>query len=333
MTDWDPDGTPDAPEYHGPDHVRSEADDTALYEFVEEAELPRRAWRRSAVMGALGGFAPENTEENTQVASAPLHDGSVWRTRWLAVAAGLAACVAITVAIVLKPASPTPTQSPERIAARTVPFVSTAVPYVPSQVRPFVAVTTSDRSAPMSRANVAPVAVPAPAPGVAVPPRPVETAATIPTAPSPVASSAPVVPPITSEPRSPSLGAEAAIRSPEPAAIAANAIEHDEREIRNLLDAYRDSYDRRDAVSAARLWPGVDTAALSRAFSTIASQQVDFEQCSLDVIGQRAKARCNGSLQYVRRIGNDSPKSRALSWDFELDRSTGRWLISRVTAQ
>jgi len=110
-------------------------------------------------------------------------------------------------------------------------------------------------------------------------------------------------------------------------------INRDEREIRCLLDAYRESYDRRDVVSTARLWPGVNTAALSRAFGTIAKQQIDFEQCAFDVIGQRATARCSGSLQYVRRVGNSSPQSRLLSWDFELDRSTGQWLISRVTAQ
>jgi hypothetical protein len=107
----------------------------------------------------------------------------------------------------------------------------------------------------------------------------------------------------------------------------------DEREIRLLLDAYRQSYHRLDAVSTARLWPGVDTAALTRAFSTIASQQIEFEQCALDVLGARATARCDGSLQYVPRVGSAAPQSRSLSWAFELNRSTGRWLISGVSAQ
>jgi len=127
--------------------------------------------------------------------------------------------------------------------------------------------------------------------------------------------------------------AEEVARAAEPVITTAPPINRDEREIRSLLDAYRDSYDRRDVVSTARLWPGVNTAALSRAFGTIAKQQIDFEQCAFDVIGQRATARCSGSLQYVRRVGNSSPQSRLLSWDFELDRSTGQWLISRVTAQ
>ena len=109
--------------------------------------------------------------------------------------------------------------------------------------------------------------------------------------------------------------------------------------IRELLDAYRQSYDRLDAVSAARLWPGVDTAALSRAFSTLSSQAVEFDSCTLDLdvpAGaryQRATALCSGSVTYRRRVGNASPQSRALAWTFELDRSSGQWLIRRVVAR
>jgi hypothetical protein len=160
--------------------------------------------------------------------------------------------------------------------------------------------------------------------------KPVETLATILSLP---VSGAPIVPPPASPALTTPVRTETPARTPEPAAAASTAAERDEREIRDVLDAYRDSYVRRDVASTARLWPSVDTTALSRAFGTLASQELDFAQCSLDVIGQRATARCSGSLQYVRRVGNASPQSRALLWNFELDRSTGRWLISRVTAQ
>jgi len=163
--------------------------------------------------------------------------------------------------------------------------------------------------------------------------RPVEPPAAIPIPlPPPPSPSAPLAPARVAE-SAPSVRAEEVARAAEPVITTAPPINRDEREIRCLLDAYRESYDRRDVVSTARLWPGVNTAALSRAFGTIAKQQIDFEQCAFDVIGQRATARCSGSLQYVRRVGNSSPQSRLLSWDFELDRSTGQWLISRVTAQ
>jgi hypothetical protein len=104
-------------------------------------------------------------------------------------------------------------------------------------------------------------------------------------------------------------------------------------EIQRLLDAYEASYDRLDAVSAAMLWPGVDTGALSRAFSTLASQNVAFDHCAVDVLGGHATATCNGSVEYVRRVGDAAPQSRPLAWTFEFDHRAGRWLISRVTAK
>jgi hypothetical protein len=106
-----------------------------------------------------------------------------------------------------------------------------------------------------------------------------------------------------------------------------------ESEIHRVLEAYEESYDRRDAVLAAMLWPGVDTGALSRAFSTLASQNLAFDHCAVEVLGGRATAMCNGSLEYVRRVGNHAPQSRPLAWTFELDRHEGRWLISRVTTK
>jgi hypothetical protein len=128
---------------------------------------------------------------------------------------------------------------------------------------------------------------------------------------------------------------------PEPVNLREAELAEHRLAIRKLLDAYRESYDRLDALSAARLWPGVDTAALSRAFSTLSSQAIEFDSCTLDLDGglpaaarfQQATALCRGSVTYVRRVGNASPQSRALAWTFELDRSSGRWLIRRVVAK
>jgi len=335
MTAWDPDKTPhpDAPEYHGPEPPPSEADDAALSEFAEEGSIPPHAWSRATV-NALSGFATEKADDETPVALMPPSDPVVWDMRWLAIAAGLVACIAIGAAIVLRPTSLSPAHTSISLPARTVPFVPTALPHMVSEARPMVPVLTVDRSAALSRSNVVTRPIPARAPTIVVEPAPVETRAAIPT-PLP-SSPAPVAPPVSStapEPVAPPARAEAVVSAPEPAAVTLTAIQRDEREIRGLLDAYRDSYDRRDAVSAARLWPGVNTAALTRAFGTLASQQLAFKQCAFDVIGQRATARCSGSLQYVRRVGTSTPQSRAVSWDFEFERSTGQWLISRVAAQ
>jgi hypothetical protein len=338
MTAWDSDKAPhaDRPEYHGPEPVRSEADDAALLEFAEEGGAPRNAWSRAEVIAALSPFAAEKADEDTSVASVGPRRNTVPRMRWPAIAAGLIACIAISAVIVLRPTSPSPTQSANSLPGQAVPFVLTVLPHVLVEVRPVMPPLTLERGAALSRSNVASVPVPVAAPAIVTEPALAETRTPIPTPLLSAPATTPHAPLALSpapEPIAPPARAEAVASTPEPAAVTSTAIERDEREIRGLLDAYRDSYDRRDAVSTARLWPGVNTAALSRAFGTLASQQLNFEQCALDVIGERATVRCSGSLQYVRRIGTAAPQSRAAFWDFELDRSTGQWLIRRVTAQ
>ena len=328
--DWE--RHPDAPEFHGPDPVRTEADDTALFEFAEEANLPH-AWSRTTFI-YTEAFAAEKVDDDAPAHSVESPEHRARPRPWMAIAAGLTLCVAIAAAVVLIPTR-RPAQTADSLPAPTIPFLTTALPHVPSEVTPSLPLLTFERSAPASRSNVT-NSSPAGAfeRAIVIVPDPAETPPMIP-APSPALPS-PGVPATRAraeESAPPPAPAEEVARAAEPVATTASSIAGDEREIRSLLDAYRDSYDRRDAVSTARLWPGVNTAALSRAFATVANQQIDFERCALDVIGHRATARCDGSLQYTRRVGNSSPHSRSLSWDFELDRSTGRWLISRVTAQ
>ena len=365
--------------------------DSALFEFAEEGDASRRAWKRASFADRVGDEFAAAKEDTPIPWVVPGQQRVSW-WRWIGVAAGLAACAAIVVAIVMRSRVAPPTQSSDGapatqpsdsvVPASRVPFVSLALPHLlsqvtpaislfqvtpavslsqvkpavsPSQVTPAVsppqvtpALSRATPAVPLStsrrnvtpppssvRAAAAPASVPAP---VKEEIRPVETLAAVPTAPvssptAPVSSEPPVARPTVSEPPIASTRTEEPARTPEPAPAASTVVGRDEREIRGVLDAYRDSYVKRDVASTVELWPGVDKAALSRAFATLASQEIDFAQCSLDVNGQRATARCSGSLHYVRRVGNGSTQSRSLLWNFDLDRSTGRWLISRVTAQ
>jgi hypothetical protein len=124
-----------------------------------------------------------------------------------------------------------------------------------------------------------------------------------------------------------SVEAEAA---PAPAAIVTPP--SDRASIERVLQQYRDAYDRLDAPSAAVIWPRVDTRALSRAFSTLASQDLSFDRCNLDIAGQKANARCTGEIRYVRRVGDQVTRVRRISWSFALERVSDRWLIAQVTA-
>ena len=99
-----------------------------------------------------------------------------------------------------------------------------------------------------------------------------------------------------------------------------------------MLQAYRDAYDRLDAPSAAAIWPRVDTRALNRAFSTLAEQDVSFDKCDLAITGTKANATCTGEIRYVRRVGDQVPRVRHVSWLFALERVSDRWQIAQVTA-
>jgi hypothetical protein len=99
-----------------------------------------------------------------------------------------------------------------------------------------------------------------------------------------------------------------------------------------VLDAYRESYDRLDAPSAALIWRGVDTRALARAFSNLSSQALSFDQCDVNVDGTQATALCRGELRYVRRVGAPTPRVLRLSWTIDLERGADRWVIASIKA-
>ena len=330
-------GDPPLPEaeFFGPEIPTSEAHDTALWEFAEEtslgiddfaAESPARPQSASPPTPSTSFRAAAEPIAIISVTAAARRLATLAQSRALAV--GAITSVALVITIVL---ATTRWPSESAIPARTVTVVPATTPSVRSQELTSSSTVAVSRTAVIPAptptvVSVRPPAIPRPVP---VPNLPVETQVA---APAALPVPAPLAPPVVTEPPLPVARAESPATAAVPSAPVAEGIET-EREIRLLLDAYRQSYDRLDAVSTAMLWPGVDTAALSRAFSTITSQQVEFDQCALDVLGERATARCNGSLHYVRRVGNSTPQSRSLSWAFELNRSTGKWLISRVSAQ
>jgi hypothetical protein len=153
----------------------------------------------------------------------------------------------------------------------------------------------------------------------AAPPALVETTPVIPVE-SPIVVATPEV--VTAP-----LASEAAV-----ARVAIVTPPTDRASIENVLQQYRDAYDRLDAPSAAVIWPRVDTRALARAFGTLAEQDLSFDSCNLDIAGMKAEARCVGEIRYVRRVGDQAPRVRRMSWSFALERVSDRWQIAQVTA-
>jgi hypothetical protein len=127
-----------------------------------------------------------------------------------------------------------------------------------------------------------------------------------------------------------STGASApAIDAPVPAPVAHN----DETAVRGTLDRYAAAYNDLDAAAAERVWPRVNRTALSRAFESLASQQVTLGDCRIDVNGAVARASCAGSTTWAAKVGDGSPRTEPRRWTFDLARSGDAWQIVSARAQ
>jgi hypothetical protein len=78
------------------------------------------------------------------------------------------------------------------------------------------------------------------------------------------------------------------------------------------------------------VWPRVDAPALARAFDELSSQQLMFDNCSVDVSGVIASATCRGSARYTPKIGSRDARVEQLVWNFTLRKVDARWQIDAV---
>jgi hypothetical protein len=238
------------------------------------------------------------------------------------------ASVAVAPTRAATPARSAPPVSPSAVPAppaRTAPQPAPAIMAAqPSRLAAAPTTSTGSTVLPNSTARSTPrtlSAEPADVPEAARPVAPAATAAT------------PIERPIVAAPPE-VVRAEPVIEAPAPAAREAVAavVPTDRSSIERVLAQYRDAYDRLDAPSAAVIWPRVDTRALSRAFSTLAQQDVSFDRCDLNITGVKANAQCTGEIRYVRRVGDQEPRVRRMSWSFAFERVADRWQIAQVTA-
>ncbi len=102
--------------------------------------------------------------------------------------------------------------------------------------------------------------------------------------------------------------------------------------VRQTLGHYVTAYAELDVVAAAAVWPSVDRRALSRAFATLKSQGLVFDQCDVSVEGETASARCRGKIQYVRKVGAPAPRVASQQWLFKMRKVGAEWKIEAVNA-
>jgi hypothetical protein len=116
---------------------------------------------------------------------------------------------------------------------------------------------------------------------------------------------------------------------PPPAA----ALADDNLLVTQALQRYRTAYEGLDARSAHAVWPAVNQAALARAFDGLESQSLTFDACDVRVRGESAIATCQGSAQYVPKIGNRQPRTEPRIWNFSLRKAGADWKIDSARAE
>ena len=175
-----------------------------------------------------------------------------------------------------------------------------------------------------------PASLPAPAPlapSVSLPPQ-VEVpraAAPEPVFAPPVRPPAPPAPPATS-------AANAAVTAAVDVAPAAVVVD-DATQVRALLQKYQAAYERLDAGLVHAVWPGVNQAALARAFGGLESQALDFKACYIQLRGATADVLCTGSTRYVPKVGSREPRVEQLAWNFTLRKKANDWEIETARAE
>jgi hypothetical protein len=152
----------------------------------------------------------------------------------------------------------------------------------------------------------------------------------------------PPPPPAPSRPAvrtaAPAAGGRPLVASPAAAASALSAITRpevsgDQTRVAAVLNQYARAYGQLDAGAAREVWPTVNERALARAFAGLASQDVAFDDCQIDVIGTRANASCRGQASYVGKIGSGEQRTEARTWRFELRRDGEAWKIENAEAR
>jgi hypothetical protein len=118
-----------------------------------------------------------------------------------------------------------------------------------------------------------------------------------------------------------------------PAAVGTMSSPREEPRVAAVLNQYARAYARLDAEAARAVWPSVDERALARAFAALSSQDVAFDDCSIEVQGPKANASCRGTARYVGKVGNGQLRTEPRVWRFELHRDGEAWKIANAEAR
>jgi len=111
--------------------------------------------------------------------------------------------------------------------------------------------------------------------------------------------------------------------------LSADSRAEESARIRYVLMRYESAYNRLDATAASSVWPGVDEAALDRAFKGLLSQRVSLGLCDITVIGDIGGASCVGKARWEPRVGG-GVQTADRHWTFNLRKSGDSWKIEQI---
>jgi hypothetical protein len=269
--------------------------------------------RRSAAAG---------THRGPWLAAGAVFAATVFGASWLQESSSLLSRSMIAAAPLLAAPTTTVLTNLEPVATTG----ETAATPEPADTLPPAPMPKFNPSVPMPAASTAGyVVTPAPVLRPAVEPV-VETAAIVPP------PAAPQPPPIAIAPMRPAQEAPVVAPATLPVPPKMNDID-DHALVQQTLQRYRSAYEDLDAQSAHAVWPAVNQVALARAFDGLASQTLTFNACDVRVRGEAATATCEGSAQYVPKIGNRQPHVEPRVWNFTLHKAGTDWKIDSARAE
>ena len=114
------------------------------------------------------------------------------------------------------------------------------------------------------------------------------------------------------------------------AGAAAVVIPNEKARVESVLHQYARAYGQLDARAVRAVYPSVNERALADAFSDLSSQSVSFDTCTINVEGVSAKASCQGTASYIRKVGNRDQRTEPRRVRFELKRDGDAWRIQKA---
>ena len=100
--------------------------------------------------------------------------------------------------------------------------------------------------------------------------------------------------------------------------------------IEGVLNRYAAAFTARNVAAAKAVWPSVNARGLLKAFESVEDQRFDLGACVIEAAPPQAVASCDGTAQYVPKVGNKRVGTERRQWTFRLQQHDDRWAIETV---